>query len=154
VIGPLNQLTERLEQVAVEADHQVNLRFADYVADSTAAMRQINVLMSLSVVPESFGRTIAEAMSAGRPVIAYRAGAPPEFVRHGVDGFLVPHMQFADALDHLAALADSPSLLRQMGQKGRERALQLFSPAVFARQLNAAYAEILAERKTRHGPRP
>ena len=143
VIGPLNQLTERLKQAAAEALHQVNLRFTDYVADPAVAMRQINVLMSLSEVPESFGRTIIEAMAAGRPVVAYRAGAIPELVRHGVDGFLIPQMQSAAALDHLAELADSPSLLLQLGQNARERALKLFSSTTFAVHLNAAYVEIL-----------
>jgi glycosyltransferase involved in cell wall biosynthesis len=109
----------------------------------------LNVVVSFSLVGESFGRTIAEAMAARRPVIAYDWGATPELVRHGQDGFLVPHLEFASALDPLEALADHPARLREMGRNARERAEELFSPAAFASQLNGIYRRILDGWKTR-----
>jgi glycosyltransferase involved in cell wall biosynthesis len=39
--------------------------------------------------PEPFGMVIVEALAAGTPVIAFRQGAAPEIVEHGVSGFLV-----------------------------------------------------------------
>jgi glycosyltransferase involved in cell wall biosynthesis len=90
-----------------------------------------------------------EAMAARRPVIAYRWGATPELVRHGTDGFLIPHLDFAKALEHLATLADHPDRLLEMGRNGRERAEQLFSPEVFASQLNGIYRRIMDVWKAR-----
>jgi glycosyltransferase involved in cell wall biosynthesis len=37
---------------------------------------------------EPFGLVMLEAMACGTPVIAYRRGAVPEVVTHGVDGFI------------------------------------------------------------------
>ena len=143
VIGPRTEHADRLEQRARNEDIPVSLRFSGYTADPVDAIRQVNVLVSFSLVAESFGRTIAEAMAARRPVIAYDWGAAPELVRHGTDGFLIPHLDFAKALEHLGTLADCPDRLSEMGRNGRERAEQLFSPAAFASQLNGIYRQVL-----------
>src|SRR5690606_13468990 len=42
--------------------------------------------------PEPFGLVLIEAMSCGTPVIAWRCGAVPEVVDHGVTGFVVDSM--------------------------------------------------------------
>jgi hypothetical protein len=78
-------------------------------------------VVSFSLVAESFGRTVVEAMAARRPVIAYRWGALPELVRDGVDGFLTPYLGIAEALHHLADLADHPERVLEMGGHGRAR---------------------------------
>jgi glycosyltransferase involved in cell wall biosynthesis len=39
---------------------------------------------------EAQGVAMCEAMSSGLPVIATKVGGIPEFVRHGIDGYLVP----------------------------------------------------------------
>jgi glycosyltransferase involved in cell wall biosynthesis len=39
--------------------------------------------------PEPFGLVMIEAMACGTPVIAFRRGAVPEVVEHGVSGFIV-----------------------------------------------------------------
>jgi glycosyltransferase involved in cell wall biosynthesis len=143
VIGPRTEHTDWLERRARSGDVPVSLRFSGYIADSVDAIRQTNVLVSFSLVAESFGRTIAEAMAARRPVIAYDWGAAPELVRHGTDGFLIPHLDFAKALEHLAMLADHPARLSEMGRNGRERAEQLFSPTAFASHLNGVYRQVL-----------
>lgn len=75
-------------------------------------------------------------MAARRPVIAYRWGAAPELVRQGTDGFLIPYLDFAKALEHLEMLADRPGLVLEMGPNGRER----------AKRLDGIYREILQTR--------
>ena len=42
-----------------------------------------------TLVPESFGLAVLEAMSHGIPVIASNLGAISEIIKHGEDGFLV-----------------------------------------------------------------
>ena len=142
-VGPHNELTNTLAQIVREATPAVNLRFPGYTADAAEAISQVNVVVSLSTVPESFGRSIAEAMAARRPVIAYELGASPELLRHGLDGYLVPPLCLAKVLEHLGSLSDNPPQVAEMGQNGRQRAEQLFSPRQFASQLNAIYGQIL-----------
>jgi glycosyltransferase involved in cell wall biosynthesis len=74
---------------------------------------------------EGFGLTALEAMRAGKPVIASAVGGLPELVADGVTGRLVP----PDNVPALrgALLADSPQVLRAMGEQGRQRFQQNFS---------------------------
>ncbi len=150
-VGPHNGHTEELDAVARAQGFPVNLRFTGYVADPVEAMRQLNVVVSFSIVAESFGRTIAEAMAARRPIIAYRWGAAPELVRHREDGFLIPYLRYARALKRLRLLSDHPDRLRKMGSNGRERAQQLFAPNVFAARLNDIYRQVMETWKARQG---
>ena len=143
LFGPLNEHISILRQ---KVRHLRTINFIDYVQNPTEALRRIDVLLSLSNFAESFGRTVAEAMAAGRPVIVYDTGALPELVRDGTDGFLIPHRQHLVALEHLERLMNDPSAVLEIGRKGRERAKQLFSPGAFAPQLNRIYGRILKQR--------
>ncbi len=49
----------------------------------------------LGAWPEPFGLVAIESMATGTPVIARRAGALPEIVRHGENGFLVDDLSEA-----------------------------------------------------------
>lgn len=62
--------------------------------------------LMLGAWPEPFGLVAIESLATGTPVIARRAGALPEIVEHGVDGFLVDDLdeavlavRLADGLD-------------------------------------------------------
>ena len=150
-IGPRTERIERLEQQMRAWTGPANLRFPGYVADPVDAIRLVNILLSLTRVPESFGRTIAEAMAARRPVIAYGWGAARELIQHGQTGFLIPPLGLPEALAHLETLADHPDLVAEMGRNGRERAQRLFSSEIFAAELNGIYQRVMDSWKTRRG---
>jgi glycosyltransferase involved in cell wall biosynthesis len=58
------------------------------------------------VWPEPFGLVLIEAMACGTPVIAFRQGAVPEVVEHGVSGFIVDSVDAAtSAVARLATLS-------------------------------------------------
>jgi glycosyltransferase involved in cell wall biosynthesis len=50
---------------------------------------EFEVVVHFSTRPEPFGRVVAEALAAGVPVIAARAGGPIEIVEDGVTGWLI-----------------------------------------------------------------
>jgi glycosyltransferase involved in cell wall biosynthesis len=143
IIGPDNAYVRSLRGATGDAALPANLHFAGYTATSAEAIAQIDVLLSLSYAAEAFGRTIAEAMAAGRPVIAYDWGATGELIDHGKNGFLLPYRDYAKALPLLEELAARSELRARMGALGRAMALQRFAPDVFARQLNAIYPQVL-----------
>jgi len=153
VIGPSTDHTDALALRLRGESMPVNLRFAGYVADPVDAMRQVNVVVSFSAVAESFGRTLAEAMAARRPVIAYDRGAVRELVRDGVEGFVIPPFDVERALVHLETLADDPARVAAMGEAGRARAKELFAPDVFASRLNDIYRRVFEISAGWPGPR-
>ncbi|MEO7986918.1 MAG: glycosyltransferase family 4 protein [Gemmatimonadales bacterium] len=68
----------------------------------------------------------AEAMAAGKPVVASRIGGIPEYVSDGITGLLVPPGD-ADALvNAVIALLEDRSRLSEFGRRGRVRVAELF----------------------------
>jgi glycosyltransferase involved in cell wall biosynthesis len=56
--------------------------------------------------PEPFGLVMIEAMACGTPVIAFRRGAVPEIIEHGVTGFIVDTEEEAlESIKHLGDLS-------------------------------------------------
>ena len=81
-------------------------------------------------LPSRFGEgcpnAVLEAMAAGKPVVATRAGGTPEVVVDGETGILVPPENPTDLRAALVALAADPDRRRRMGEAGRARALEKY----------------------------
>ena len=81
--------------------------------------------------PEPFGLAMIEAMACGTPVLAWRRGAVPEIVEHGVSGFIV------DSLEQAVALVPRIERLDRSWVRARYEAR--FTAARMARDYLAAY---------------
>lgn len=99
-----------------------NLRQAGYAATPLAALAQVDVVLSLSRFAESFGRTVLEALTAGRPVICYDRGTPPALLGNSGAGEVVPPDDPQAVAKALAHLLQDPSRLAAASQAARARA--------------------------------
>lgn len=141
LIGPMTVLIE--EWRAGLAQVPANLHLQDYAGQPSTLYRGLNIVLNLSHVAESFGRTVAEAMMARRPVIAYRHGALPELIDDGETGFLVPYLDLAAVLDRLQFFVEHPGKIGQFGASARARAQERFSPAKFSHAINDLYERLI-----------
>jgi len=76
---------------------------------------------------ESFGRTVAEAMACGVPVISTQAGSIPEVVDDGVSGILVPRDDVKALAEAIIELLNHPRKANEMGREGRRRVEKYFA---------------------------
>jgi glycosyltransferase involved in cell wall biosynthesis len=81
------------------------------------AYAQIDVLVVPSLLPEAFGLVVAEAFSAGRPVIVFNSGALPELVTHGRDGFIVEKNDSKSLAMAMQQFIDDPGLIIKMAEQ-------------------------------------
>ncbi len=79
-----------------------------------------------SIWPESFGKTGLEAMSTGTPVIGTNVGGIPEWLIHGVNGYLVEPKNSDQLAEAIIKLFKDPDLLKKMRLNARKQA-ELFS---------------------------
>jgi len=82
---------------------------------------------------------VAQAMAAGKPVVASRVGGIPEMVAEGESGFLVAAGDEQALADRLATLLGSPELCARMGAVGHSIAGERFEPSSVALQTLEAY---------------
>ena len=93
-------------------------------------LRDYYAICRLFVCPsilEGFGLTVLEAMAAGKPVIASRTGAIPEFIRDGESGFLVEPGDISSLADRMSRLMMDKELCLRFGAKNLEIVRTRFS---------------------------
>ncbi|WP_225028951.1 glycosyltransferase [Xinfangfangia pollutisoli] len=133
LIGPENKHTAAMPK---------GVQVLGYRETPAQAIAELDLVLSLSDFYESFGRTVLEAQAAGRPALVWDRGAPPELLRDGETGRIIP----AGDLDALTAaiteLADDPALYARMSNAARQHAQSKFSPRAFAESLKTAYATL------------
>jgi glycosyltransferase involved in cell wall biosynthesis len=143
LIGPESSLTREWHEGVQKLPGNFHLQ--GHVEDAPDAYRDLNVVLNLSHFAESFGRTVAEALTARRPVIGYRYGALPELIDDGETGFLVPYLDLGAVFDRLRFFLENPAKIAEFGERARERSQRRFSREKFARDLNALYERLVVE---------
>jgi mannosyltransferase len=103
--------------------------------------RSMDIVASLSV-NEGFGLTVLEAMSVSKPVIATKAGAWPDIIEHGHDGFLIDIGSEAQLIKSLNMLMSSEVVRKAVGQNAEEKVLQHYAIEREAAALLSYYREV------------
>jgi len=94
--------------------------------DVSDLMNASDVIVHASIEPEPWGLVVAEAMAAGRAVIACAAGGPLEMIEHGRTGLLVSPGEPSALVAAIEALLENPELRRKMGEAARRHAEEYF----------------------------
>lgn len=77
----------------------------------------------LPSVEDGFGLVVAEAMSAGLPVVVSENVGSAELIEEGVSGFVVPARDARSLADRLSHLLEDAELRRRVGLRAREAAV-------------------------------
>lgn len=102
-----------------------------------------NVIVSASLIPESFGRTIAEANAMKKIVVAFNHGGPTETIIHGKTGFLTPVGNITELAHTLDKVLDmSASEKEQMENAAYKNVHQHFSVQKMCEKTLALYKEL------------
>ena len=118
--------------------------------DVPELVRALDVLL-LPSREEPFGRALLEAMALEVPVLATNVGGPPELVRDGREGYLLPPgdpMAWAQAVRRVI---ESPESGRELGRAGRVRITQAFDIEDHVEAVLAVYTRATA-RAGGHAP--
>lgn len=113
-------------------------------ADWETAM-QLMAIMDIVVVPsrfEGFGLTAAEAMAAGKPVVASDIFGLKEVVIHEETGFLFPVENTEMLKDLLQRLYKERNLRKKLGDKGQKRAELMFGMDLSRKKISVLYKQI------------
>ena len=112
------------------------------------AMRRSIALVAPSVWAEPFGIVVAEAITAGRPVVASAIGGIPEIVRHEREALLVEPGDPDALAGALSRIAADDSLRDRLATNATLRA-QVFTAATVVPQFEAAYERVMDRRSSR-----
>lgn len=104
------------------------------------AYRALDVVVHASTRPEPFGRTIAEAMACGRPVVVAREGGAAELVDDGVDSLAVVPRDPEALAAAILGLARDPEQRARLGREARRTATRRFARERLGPEVLEVYA--------------
>jgi glycosyltransferase involved in cell wall biosynthesis len=90
-------------------------------SDPETVVGDLDVLV-LTSLHEGLPRVVAEAMAAGKPVVATAVDGTPEAVRDGLTGYLAPPRDPERLAERVTALLRDREAARRMGEAGRDLA--------------------------------
>ncbi|MCS5569592.1 MAG: glycosyltransferase family 4 protein, partial [Pseudomonadales bacterium] len=85
--------------------------FLGHRSDLRDIMSVADIVLSLSTRPESFGRTVLEALSLGTPVVGYRHGGVGEILNEVCPEGAVDPDKSNDVVTRIESFLESPPLI-------------------------------------------
>jgi len=132
---------ERLGRLALELGVSERVVFAGW---SEEARRHLTTFdfFALPSRFEALPLVVIEAMLAELPVVASDVGSVSEVVENGVTGLLVPPDDPLALAEALSSLVADSQRRRELGKRGRARALERFDADAMARAYERLYDEL------------
>jgi glycosyltransferase involved in cell wall biosynthesis len=128
LVGGESDIQRRELKAMAPSDKQDQVVFPGFLTrDQLISEYQHATIYVAPTQYETFGYSILEAMSCGKPVVSTRVGAVPELVEDRQTGLLV-NWDDSEALgDAILELLEKPLLAKRMGEQGRAKAKAWFS---------------------------
>jgi glycosyltransferase involved in cell wall biosynthesis len=140
--APVEQAYQRRLQTLVrDLNLESRVTFAGARRDIPAVMAALDLFV-LTSRHEGFGRVVAEAMAAARPVVVSNEGAPPELVEGGRYGLCARPGDPGDFVRQIRHLLSHPAEAAALGTRARARASS-FDAQVIADRVRTRYQELL-----------
>lgn len=105
-------------------------------------MSQIDILIH-PAINEPFGRVLIEAMSIGKPVIAYNCGGPKEIIVNNETGYLVEPYNYGEIAKKTILLLENEELRLQFGKAGRKRVIEKFNIEGYVSEMEDVFDYII-----------
>ncbi|CAD8139979.1 unnamed protein product [Paramecium octaurelia] len=128
---------EELNQIAQRQNVAEYVSFKKNISDSERTQLMSNALAVLYTPErEHFGIVPVEAMYNQVPVIACNSGGPKESIQNGVTGYLC-ESKTNEWCQRMIEIYQNKEKSKEMGERGRDRVIQLFGFAQFQMQMDS-----------------
>ncbi len=132
------------QQEAERWQQQGVLNWLGHVDDMPSLLRRVDAMALPSYYREGVPKSLIEGAACGLALITTDLPGCREVVaQHGVDGLHVPPRDAHSLADALARLDDDRELLRRLGDRARQQAMEHFDERLVIRKTLEVYGELL-----------
>lgn len=137
----------RVKQLARDLQLSDHVIFTGFRSDIPRVIASSDVVVHSASEPEPFGRVVAEAMAAGRPVVATAAGGVLDVVEDRMTGLLVPPKNAALMAKAIVHLLQHKEQAEMIGLRAQRYAKEHFSVGKHVAAIQHIYQRIMATRE-------
>ena len=149
VVGDGDYLPDLKKQGEKMLRHQVEYLGWLSGGELSRIYESVQVVIMPSIWAEAFGIVGIEAMSHGKPVVAFDVGGIREWLSDGEVGYLVPSGNAAVLAERIDYLLKNPSEAQKLGEAGRRKVLKKFLPEYHLARLIDVYKQAIASNWSR-----
>lgn len=132
---------QKLQSLITNLRIEKDVILAGLRTDIPQIMNIMDIFVTSST-SESFSMVTAEAMACAKPVVATRVGGVPELVIEGKTGILVPPKDPEAIAEAVLYLLNHPREAKEMGLKGRKRAIEYFDLEICTQRHKELYESL------------
>ena len=144
IIAGEGELRPALERQIRDHHLEKHVLLAGFRPDVLSLHKAFDIFV-MSSLTEGLGTSLLDAMAAGKPIVATRAGGIPEVVGDEETGVLVPPRDHDAMAEAIVRLLKDDTLRRKMGDAGRARARSLFSAERMVQNTLNVYQRVAME---------
>jgi glycosyltransferase involved in cell wall biosynthesis len=137
---------QEIRELASQLRITDRIRFTGFCPDIFPLLLSVDVVAHCSTSPEPFGRVIVEAMLAGQPVIATRAGGALEIVTDNQTGLLVEPGDSHALAEAIKRLLKNRELAAELGRAAKIDAEARFDLDRILQKWNLCIEEVMGFR--------
>ena len=137
------ELREPLERQIKELGLERHVFLTGFRPDAIGLIKSFDVFVLCSIT-EGLGSAMLEAMAAGKPVVATRAGGIPEAIVDGETGLLVPPGDPESLARAITSLLNDPERRERLAAAGRQRVAREFSVERMVQRTLGVYEKRMA----------
>lgn len=111
--------------------------------DIPSMMKRLDCLVSATITPEAFGRSIIEAQASGVPVVSTRVGGVVDIIEDNITGLFCNALDPRDMADKILKLYQDKALRERLSGEGRKRVEDKFNLELMMTKTIGVYEEAL-----------
>jgi glycosyltransferase involved in cell wall biosynthesis len=142
IIGD-GELRSELEALSLERGLQGHLAFTGVREDVPRLLAATDVYVKPGVVEGFIGITVLEALSLGKPVVAFETEDVKLALTDGETGLIVANGDVDQLADRIVYLLRNPQLGARLGRAGQRLVIERFDFGVLARRLEEFYQGVV-----------
>jgi len=132
---------KKLESQVVHLGLEKKILFLGYKDNVPLFLNLIDVFVLPSIVRESFGIVLIEAMACSKIVVASNLGGIPEIINNTVDGFLFEPGNEKELADCLSRILSDDKLREKIEAKALKKVKEKFSVDIMIKKLEDIFSK-------------
>ncbi len=140
---------ERFHKFIADKKLEKIFHYQKFLKDMSKFYQNIDIFVLPSIVRESFGLVLCEAMYSGVPVITTNSGAQTEIVSDNVNGFIVIPGDVESIAQKIMALVNNSEKYRSIVEAGYLNVKENFTVEIMIKKINTLFLNLLNEEITK-----
>lgn len=141
--APKDKYREDVELMVRRLGLTTTVEFLGARPDVPEIMNKMDILVSATVTPEAFGRSIIEAQASGVPVVATKVGGVVDIIEDGKTGLLCEAQNPKDMAEKTMRLFRERRLWEDIAIAGRKSVEERFNSNLMMERTLAVYGEAI-----------